>query len=145
MNIHNIIRIMEKLDFPKEAQEVFGSLADKILAKQNIYVEWEHLRKEYMSDEKSLSDVLVILKEFPEGLAEPNEYGVNMLFLLDCAEVLEQRYQEKGIDSGILWDTLRDLKYKLHECMQVKGCCGTFVASWYDGFFKLGRFALGRL
>ena len=38
-----------------------------------------------------------------------------------------------------------DLKYKLDECKTVKGVIGSFVAWWFDRFFKLERFALGRL
>lgn len=38
-----------------------------------------------------------------------------------------------------------DLKYKMLECRLVKGTVGIFVPFWFFGFFKLERFALGRL
>jgi hypothetical protein len=38
-----------------------------------------------------------------------------------------------------------DLKYKLKECELVKGIVGSFVCFWFGGFFRLQRFALGRL
>ena len=45
----------------------------------------------------------------------------------------------------IYHDSVLDLKWKLEECKLVKGVCGSFVAVWFPNFFKLTRFALGRL
>ena len=45
-----------------------------------------------------------------------------------------------------IWrNSMMDLKYKLIECRLVRGIYGSFVASWFDRFFNLTRFALGRL
>ena len=38
-----------------------------------------------------------------------------------------------------------DLKCKLMVCRSVKQIWGTFVAWWYDGFFRLERFGMGRM
>ena len=40
---------------------------------------------------------------------------------------------------------MSDLRYKLYECLEVHGIVGTFVSSWYVGFFNLTRFAFGKL
>jgi hypothetical protein len=58
---------------------------------------------------------------------------------------LRALYAEKDIDDGIWHDTVSDLKYKLEECKHVRGVCGMFVAFWMPGWFKMTRFALGRL
>ena len=38
-----------------------------------------------------------------------------------------------------------DLNWKLHECRKMYGIWGSFVSWWFDGFFEMTRFALGRL
>ena len=39
---------------------------------------------------------------------------------------------------------MADLRCKLIECIKCEEVPGTFVAGWYNGFFKLERFAYGR-
>ena len=145
MDINNIGRVMEKIDFPKEAVRRFGGLAKTIVGNGGIFEKWNGIKAGYMAERIPVGDALEQLRELSSQLGEPNEYAAHMLFFLDCAEILEQSYRERGISGEIFWNTMGDLRCKLYECMAVKGCCGTFVASWYDGFFKVKRFALGRL
>jgi hypothetical protein len=58
---------------------------------------------------------------------------------------LRENYIDKYIDEKIFYDTISDFRYKLEECRLVHGKCGTFVPSWYKGFFEMHIFALGRL
>jgi hypothetical protein len=58
---------------------------------------------------------------------------------------LRERYIERGIDLEIFKKSMMDLKYKLDECMLVKGVVGNFVSGWEAGFFRLRLFGLGRL
>ena len=37
------------------------------------------------------------------------------------------------------------MKWKMLECYEIHGVYGNFVGHWYDGFFNLTRFGLGRL
>ena len=41
--------------------------------------------------------------------------------------------------------SLEDMKWKMLECYEIHGVYGNFVGHWYDGFFNLTRFGLGRL
>ena len=72
-------------------------------------------------------------------------YTAHMLLFICMAPILHKKYTEKGIDSNIFYDTMRDLRYKLEECRLVHNKCGTFVGKWYKGFFEMKIFALGRL
>ena len=72
-------------------------------------------------------------------------YTADLLVFLCLTKHLKALYEEKGIDLQIYRDSVLDLKWKLEECKLVKGIHGSFVASWFPGFFKLKRFALGRL
>ncbi len=51
---------------------------------------------------------------------------------------------ERGLSEQLYWDTMADMKYKLIECIKCEEVPGTFVAGWYNGFFKLERFCYGR-
>ncbi len=73
-----------------------------------------------------------------------HEYTAAMLCLLAECEVLEKKYTERGLGEQLFLDTMSDLRFKLIESINVKHVVGTFVASWYRGFFTMDRFALGR-
>lgn len=72
-------------------------------------------------------------------------FTVDLLVFICMTKRLKALYAEKGLDLQIYRDSVLDLKWKLEECKVVKGICGSFVAAWFPGFFKLTRFALGRL
>lgn len=73
-----------------------------------------------------------------------NGYTLDLLFLLRCAAILRNHYKEKGLPDGLFLDSMKDLKWKLLECRNVYGVNGVFVGHWYDRFFDMTRFALGR-
>lgn len=72
-------------------------------------------------------------------------YTVDLLVFICMSKHLKALYLEQGLDLQIYRDSVLDLKWKVEECKAVKGICGSFVASWFCGFFSLDRFALGRL
>lgn len=73
------------------------------------------------------------------------EYTVELLIFICLSKRAKELYKERGINHQIFKDSMLDLKYKMLECQAVKGITGTFVPEWFSGFFKLTRFALGRL
>lgn len=118
---------------------------------QNLYYEYEksagerakQCAKEYMCNNMEQKDALEMLHSgLPAGI---NEYTADLMFLLESVPYLKEKYAENGVSEEVFLDTVRDIKYKLDECEKVKNIFGTFVASWFDGFFKMTRFALGRL
>ena len=78
-------------------------------------------------------------------IADIHEYTAHLLLFLCYTRGLRSYYAERGISWDIYKNTVLDLRYKLDECICVKGVVGSFVAKWFVGFFKLERFALGRL
>ena len=72
-------------------------------------------------------------------------YTTDLLVFICMTKQLKVYYKEKGLEASIYRDSVLDLKWKLEECKLVKGIIGSFVAPWFDGFFNLTRFALGRL
>ncbi len=73
------------------------------------------------------------------------EYTTELLVFIAMSKTLRERYRERGLADTIFFDSMLDLRYKLEECKVVKGIIGSFVASWFAGFFDMTRFGFGRL
>ncbi len=88
--------------------------------------------------------ILALADEMARVL-QVHEYTTELLVYLCLSKPLHERYRARGIDEEIFYNSLLDLRYKVEECKVVKGVVGSFVASWFAGFFDMTRFALGRL
>ena len=74
-----------------------------------------------------------------------HNHTTDFLLFACLSKHLRELYALRGVDQAIWHDSMLDLKYKLEECKQVRGVRGMFVAFWMPGWFKMTRFALGRL
>lgn len=88
---------------------------------------------------------LIALADEAAGTVDVHEYTAELLVYMCLSKALRERYRARGIDDEIFWNSMLDLRYKLEECKTVKGVVGSFVATWFEGFFAMTRFALGRL
>lgn len=79
-----------------------------------------------------------------ERLGLPGYTG-EFIFYLCLVPTLEKKYGERGIDKKIFYDSMVDLRCKLIECHKLHGVWGQFVKGWFNGWFAVDRFALGRL
>lgn len=136
--------LMSKLELPEEAEKEFTSVVK--LADENLQFgrELDKLIMRFMFPKAH------DIRRFLEKLSPiAQNYSVNenilqFVFLLLSAETLYKRYTKQRIPDEIFYDTIRDLKYKFDECVDCKGYYGTFVPHWFEGFYRLERFALGR-
>lgn len=137
-----MVNACKKLNFPKEAIEVLEESRQALLADEAICSLLQKAQDSLF--EPGCSEYLSILQTVAEksGIAR---YTVDMVFLLLALKPLQQKYQEDGLPENLLWETMEDLTYKLYECRDVKGVWGTFVTSWFKGFYECTRFKLGRL
>ncbi len=136
----NAKQLMQKLDFPKKAQEELLLLLEKLLSLPEFLKTVESYNNDNFDFLKSVEDI--------KKLAQSNEiceYTAYMLLLICMVPELYSKYKQKGISDKIFYDTMCDLRYKLEECQLVHKKVGTFVPKWYRGFFELRIFALGRL
>ena len=129
--------LLDKIGFCAGLKKEYYKYEKLLAAKLEPYV------KAYMSGETSISNALLKIHNMKDE--NISSYTLDLMFILGCTGFLLEKYREKGIPEDIFTDTMKDIKYKTAECIKVKGIFGTFVADWYDGFFKLGRIALGRL
>lgn len=132
--------LMQKLDFPIDAQ------TELLLALEQLLKTPKFLKivERYNSKSFDFTEML----EDTKTLALKNnicEFSAYMLLLLCMTPKLHKRYIQKGINDKIFYETMADLRYKLEECILVRGKIGTFVPQWYKGFFEMRIFALGRL
>ncbi len=146
--IHNskyFVDFMERFDFQEEAKDCFNALTRRLDSEAALSEKYDAILNEYMhpvaNDEirPSLNELAKLAEE--NGI---NVYSLNCVFLIHCAEILEGRYEEAGIDKSIYWDTMADIKYKLTECINCEEVPGIFVPDWYNGFHDMTRFAYGR-
>lgn len=72
------------------------------------------------------------------------EYTLDFVVLVYAAEIMHNKYKERGLSDELFWDTIMDLRHKFDECVDCKGVYGTFVPWWNTEFYNLRRFCLGR-
>jgi len=130
------IDLARRLNFPQEAVSYFE---DCLSVLEKVQADFDAAKEAYTSsgfDYRVLRPLLLDISR-RTGL---HEYTLMMLMMLDCAKEAEPLYDEETF-----LPTFEDLRYKLLECRYRYGICGTFVAFWYDIFFKHELFKLGRL
>ncbi len=143
INTSYMTKLTERLGFPQEAIACLREADARIndctearLAMEDAL--WTFAAADYRYDGMDLRHRRI------GELAGISEYTAAMLFLLYSCKELEVRYAARKHPESLFLETMADLRFKLLECKQVKGVWGTFVGSWYPGFFCMNRFALGR-
>lgn len=130
----------KEFDYPAEATECFLSAYDTISENKEVSEQFFGLIKDYdLSDE--LLDKLTALSE----KCGVHKYTLNFLYFVCLTKRMRELYKEQNLPYEIFYNTASDLKWKLMECHKRWGVWGSFVAHWFRRFFKLDRFALGRL
>ena len=137
--------ICDTLLFPAEAKVTMEQAWEKICANaaaKETFLKWLLV---YEADGKL--DYKEVLKAADTAAKEAGiaSYTADLLIYLLMTAHLKERYQEKGISEQIWLDSCMDLNWKLYECRKMYGIWGSFVSWWFDGFFEMTRFALGRL
>lgn len=140
-----IAQICTELTFPQEAAQDMLEAWDKIMAASSagaLFGQWlaayeKDIRMDY---EAALADV-----DKAAELAGVHKYTAELLLFLCLTRHLQELYKAQGIPVSVYHDSCMDLKWKLMECKKIFDIWGSFVAGWFPGFFRLTRFALGRL
>ena len=134
---------LREFEYPEGALAELLSSYDKVISRRKD--DLEALISEYESNyDIDYNSAMERMKEisFASGI---HEYTGDLILFLCYTRALWKYYKSREISRQIYNDTVLDLRYKLDECVCVKGVYGSFVAKWFVGFFKLERFALGRL
>lgn len=134
----------QQLGLPQEAVSALEAAAGKLDVCPRAREKFDILLSEHLFPQAhDFKTCFGNLKKLSMGCGI-KAYTLNFVFLIAAAEIMHARYRERGLSDKLFWDTLMDLKYKHRECVDCKGIHGIFVPGWYQGFYALRRFALGR-
>ena len=148
------IELLEKLDTPRE-------YIDQILVQDGIYGETiEKSAKEYILTGEAVALVPYDSEEArtkaheraiqyldrAKALStdEKTQYMLMYLFWIHCIPYAKRFYKMLSIDDEIFYTTMKDLTYKLKECVAVHDAVGVF-ADWFFLQFDMKLFGTGRL
>ena len=138
-------RFMQEIGFEDEARIALLGDLKKIYAHSAAKAIFDKCIAEYnKTADLDYPSIRAKAREAGEMLGV-HKYSAELLLFICFSKRLRERYAEKGVDDKIWFDSMCDLKWKLWECKAVKQVYGSFVAAWFEGWFRMTRFALGRL
>lgn len=136
---------LKKFEYSADCAEQLLSCYDSITSDQ---AKNEILQAALNAYDNDLNVKYAVLEGYVKSICNElafHEYTVWLLLYVLMSRRLLERYREKGISELVWKESMTDLKYKAEECILLKGIHGTFVPDWFPGFFRLTRFAFGRL
>ncbi len=140
-----LIEFFKDFDYDAADAAYLLEVYDRIVADEKTAALWNRALALY--EENIGCDIKEILGLAGEAarLLYLHEYTTELLISICMSRRLKAEYAARGLADDVFHNSMLDLKYKLEECKLVKGIVGSFVAFWFDRFFNLTRFALGRL
>jgi hypothetical protein len=146
-NLAYVKYICDLYEYPEGSFEALEKAYNAIIgntAAEELFFKWISA---YESDAIEGDGWHAFLNESAESarLCGESEYTVQLLILILMSPHLRELYRRADIDEAIFYDSLRDLKWKLLECIRMHGIIGNFVADWDILFYQMRIFSLGRL
>ena len=140
-----LIHFFDEFSYAKRDAKVLLSAYDTITSDEEAKKVWNTLMSAYRENihcdyDRLRSDIRLAAERL-----KLHSYTAELLLFIGLSRYMREKYIEKGLPEEIFRNTIPDLRYKLEECREVYGICGSFVGDWFPGFFRLSRFALGRL
>ncbi len=135
----------EEFDYPARDGAELLRTYDAICSNEATRAEWDRLMVVYDADAACDFGELRADVEALAPVLRVHPYTLKLLFFICLSRRTRTYYCERGLSDALWHAAMLDLRYKLEECREVWGICGTFVGTWFDGFFNLKRLALGRL
>lgn len=140
-----LVEFFKVYAYPEEACCHLEQAYEKINSDERIWLDFMNLLKCYEDDMNyDFQEMLRRMADISSG-AGIHEYTGNMLLLICMSKTLKEYYCAASVDESIWFTSMNDLKYKLDECKCVHDIWGTFVPSWFGGFFQMNRFGFGKL
>ena len=140
-----LIKYFGYFEYDAEDMDFFIGIYDKISSDSESLSLWQRAIEMYEENEDCDYDEILKLADRVADRLHISEYCTEWLIFFCLIPVAHKKFIDAGISEQIFRDTMMDLKFKLTECKLVKGVRGFFAALWFPGFFRLKRFALGRL
>ena len=131
--------ILKNITLPEDTEKVVLDTYNKI----RDFEEYKQIRSMLKAKERfaEINKVCVSLAQ-KSGI---DEYTVCMAVLICNADIARQRYIDKGVSIDVFYETAKDLRYKSDICKKYMGVQGIFVFEWFEKFYEVKIFKLGRL
>lgn len=135
---------LSAISINEKAKECFLAHENEINSDEDFRNKLEELVLKFsVNNDYSIHTIIPEVEKLAE-VKGINRFTLDFIFVLHCAYYTKIKYRENGLSDSLFFDGLADVKYKNRECEEIHSVCGTFVAEWYEGFLRLGRFTLGR-
>lgn len=140
-----LTEFFEAFSYPAEAREALLGDYGRIMEGSDRRHVFEGFLQAYAAGRQL--DLAPLYPRMAELSAEAgvHAYTGNFLLLACLSQTLRRYYREEGIEETVWHTSMCDLKWKLDECRCVYGIWGTFVPTWYGGFFDMTRFGFLKL
>lgn len=132
---------MESYDYPPEAIQCLLAAYDTLADNRDFQTLLDIYQKDRFCDYPAL---LAKCREIAQAV-KIHTYTVEFTMFLCFSRRLRELYLEAGLPEALWRQSMLDLKCKMLVCWDVKKIWGMFVAWWYDGFFRMERFGMGRM
>ena len=139
----DVSEIMSLANFSDDATAFFTDVYEKMADDEELSGMFLSARDIYL--EKYDCDELSKMLDAISQKCGFHRFTVDMFLVICCMVHLKEVYIEKGYTAEFFAHMVKDLNYKISECKKVHGFYGCQRLVWYEGFFKLERFSLGRL
>ena len=139
------IDFFTEFDYPEESRVTLLDAYDLIERNPRANDEFISIGARYERDMLLSYDEVKLSCATISELTGVHTYTAELLAYISMTRALRVYYEKAGLPYSVFKNSVLDLRYKLKECLLVKGIHGSFVAYWFRGFFTLERFALGRL
>lgn len=140
-----LVRFFIEFEYDTSDAEYLLSVYDMIEGREDTLAVWNEALRSYERKTNCDFDLIIALAQDVAQRLGIHRYTTELLIFICLSRHLRELYSERGISESVFYNSMLDLKYKLWECKAVKGIVGSFVAFWFNRFYNLERFALGRL
>lgn len=140
-----LVDFFSTFEYEKRDADYLLFAYDRIVAREDTRAIWNEALAIYDRNLNCDFNMIISLAQEVAQRLGMHSYTAELLVFICLSKRLKERYVEQGISLFIFHNSMLDLKYKLDECKKVKGVIGSFVAWWFNRFYNLERFALGRL
>ena len=143
-NTKYIQDFMAYYKYPDEAVKCFSGILDRLDNESDFAEIFDSAGADYRNggdiDLKTTFDIIEPAAEV-RGISP---YSIDFVYLMTASAEMKRRYAQRGLPEQLFWDTLDDMRSKLYECIECEEVPGTFVGTWFGGFFQLEMFKYGR-
>ncbi len=136
---------LNEFNYDDDAKQSLISDFDKIYSSEKALELYKQGLALYDKDRFCNYGEIIKLSKDASEIAGIHEYSSALLIFIFMAKRLKEYYSELNLTEEMYYVTVCDLKFKAIECKLIKGIWGSFVASWFAGFYQCERFGIDNL